>query len=180
MYNSSIIYSSHYYFDIYFAIIFEDEIKSKINEMRRNIDKVNDKIILSVMESSNLYDIFSMFTFLSIDIFIIFFFNFIKEMNNVKYKNNVPRKNANPNIKAASMVFDDRIKIINAASIVITDVVYILRKVRRYALMFAKSGTTRLYVSSGKVGSSEMNSHFLIKPGIKRITFPLFLESTTC
>lgn len=121
-----------------------------------------------------------MFTFLSIDIFIIFFFNFIKEMNNAKYKNNVPRKHANPSIKAASMFFDDRIKIINAASIVITDVVYILRKVRRYALMFAKIGTTRLYVSSGKVGSSEMNSHFLIKPGISRINIPLFLESTTC
>lgn len=132
------------------------------------------------MESSNLYDIFSMFIFLSIDIFIISFFSFIKEMNNAKYNNNVTRKNVNPSIKAASIVFDDRIKIINAASIVITDVVYTLRKVRRYALMFAKSGTTRLYVSSGKVGSSEMNSHFLIKPGISRINIPLFLEPTTC
>lgn len=33
MYSSRVIYTSHYYFDIYFAIIFEAEIKSKIKEV---------------------------------------------------------------------------------------------------------------------------------------------------
>lgn len=128
------------------------------------------------MESSNVYEILSIFAVLSMTFFISFFFSLTSIINSTIYNNDDAVKNVNPMRKKMSIFFDDIIKIINAVSIVIIDVVNMLKNVSRYVLMFVKRGMNRLYMLSGNVGKSERNAHFLNRSSICRMNCSSCLE----